>query len=253
MTLRHWDNLLSGEVAGPPGPSGTSEEAAGDVEDLAGMASKLAVRDSSGDAAFRQIAVAIQLEVGTASSGKASLEPTHVEVGASGKARLQATTPTATGHIQVDPTTGRAFVYIEGEARELVTFDYVAPAIARKAADSSAMTTLAEHTVFEAPAVDGEIYAIRWRPDADMFVNTSPDVAIVEFLTRDADGDAVGGVTATVAIGGTGDVDAFDVYSFSVGSPISLPADGAVTLSIEKEGAGVQIPSGSFAIYWRYT
>lgn len=249
MTLRHWDSLLSGEVAGPPGPSGTSEEAVGDVEDVGGMQLKLAVRDEAGASAFSDVYAVTQVQVGTAASGKATITPLHVEVGASGKARLQATTPTAAGHVQIDPSTGRAYVYSGAAARELALVRYMPPVLYHKSVDASDMATLTEHTVFEAPPYAVTISEIWFRPDDNFLPPASPDLAIFAFLAYDSasvlSGGGASGDSPTI-----GNVDARDKASFVVSPAIAVPANGFLTLSIEKEGAGFTVPSGTFAFVW---
>lgn len=248
-TLRHWDSLLSSSVQGPPGPSGTSEESVGDVEDIGEMQLKLALRNGAGASSFSDVYAINQVQVGTTASGKATLTPVHVEVGAAGKARLQATAPTDEGHLQVDPSTGRAYVYSGAAACELSLVRYTPPVLYHKAADASALAALAEHTVFEAPPYAVTITEIWFRPDANFLPPASPNTAEFSFTAYDSDG-VVYGSGAGGSSPDIGNVDAFNKMSFVVSPAISVPADGFVTLSIAKEGTGFSVPAGTFALVW---
>lgn len=249
MTLRHYDALLSSSVQGPPGPSGTSEESSGDVEDVAEMAAKLVVRDESADAAFRQVAAVELVEVGTTSSGKAALAPTYVEVGSGDKARFQATTPTVEGQLQVDPATGIPSVFVDGAAREVALDRDLMPYTFTIPEDATALAATPEHPVWDGLPYDVEITG-GWIRPGDMIAAHASDIAVVTIRARNNSGVEVGGVVADTSTSGLGDVDPFERGVFDV-TPFTVPADGMVTIEITKEGAGTQLPAIAITLAWQ--
>lgn len=239
MTLQHWDNLLSSDVAGPPGPSGTSEEAVGDVDDVPSMADKLVVRDPLGDAAVRRFGAAEYVEVGNTGAGKA---------------RFQTTTPDALGQLQVDPTTGRASLYVGGEARGVALESELPPIWFRKDADADALYEVAKTTVIDGLSFDVDITGIQWRPSAGMNPATGGDIAGFVFNFYDAEGGLILGVAADTTedeTTGLTPLDAFESVAIPGSFPVVLPAGGYVTFEMIKEGTGYTVPSGMFTISWR--
>jgi hypothetical protein len=239
MTLKHWDGLLSSDVAGPPGPSGTSEEAVGDVDDVPSMAEKLVVRDAFGDAAMRRFGAAEYVEVGNTGAGKA---------------RFQTTTPDALGELQVDPTTGRANLYVNGEARGVALESELLPIWVRKDADAGAMSEIDKTTVVDALGFDVEITGIKWRPSASMNPSTDGNVAQFEFVFYDDTGGLILGASADSTEDeplGLTPLDAFEQIDIPGAFPVTVPAGGYVTFKMAKEGTGYIVPSGLFTISWR--
>ncbi len=237
-TLKHWDDLLSGEVAGPPGPDGASQGAVGDVDSVSGMQSKVAVRDSAGDSAFRIVAAATRVEVGTTATGKAS---------------LQVAAPTAAGHLQVDPTTGIASVYRSGAARELTDVRYLAPFMVHKqSVDASALSVIAEHPVIDRLGVAIELTGISLRFYGSVTANQS-NYAVFEIKVHAANGDILTTIIGETNNGetGTGNISTYEVVELDAEWPVSVPSDGFVSFLMYKEGFGVELPSGCCAIRWR--
>jgi hypothetical protein len=238
MTLQHWDGLLSSNVAGPPGPSGTSEEAVGDVDDVPSMAEKLVVRSGLGDAAVRRFG-AEYVEVGNTGAGKA---------------RFQTTTPDALGELQVDPTTGRASLYVNGEACGVALESELLPIWFRKDTDAGPTTEIARTTVVDGLGFDAEITGIQWRPSAGMNPATGGNIAQFNFNFYDAEGGLILGVAADATEDeplGITPLDAFESAAIPGAFPVTLPAGGYVTFQQIKEGTGYTVPSGMFTISWR--
>lgn len=239
MTLQHWDNLLSSDVAGPPGPSGTSEEAVGDVDDVPSMADKLVVRSDLGDAAVRRFGAAEYVEVGNTGAGKA---------------RFQTTVPDALGQLQVDPTTGRASLYVNGEARGVALESELLPIWIRKDADADDLYEVDETTVIDGLGFDVDITGIQWRPSASMNPSTGGNVAQFTFNFYDAEGGLILGVAADTNEAepyGLTPLDGFERIAIFGAFPVTLPAGGYMTFQMIKEGTGYTVPSGVFTISWR--
>jgi hypothetical protein len=235
-TLRHYDYLLSSTVQGPPGPSGTSQESAGDVDDVPEMWSKIAVRDESGDAGFRRAKAAERFEVGTTDSGKAY---------------IQSTVPTSTGEFQIDPATGRPSAYVGGSASALALERELPAFVVSLPADAAAGSTFAERPVVDGLAYDLEIDSVHWRFGDDV-IGDGTNYAQLQITIRDAAGAIVAGGavadTSDVEPHGIGFPEAFVPVEISFIGAFVVPAGGCIAIQMFKNGSGIQLP-GSCLVF----
>lgn len=226
-TLRHWDATLR-----------TSPDAVGDVEDVPGMAGKTVVRDSSGDAALRRVALTEHVEVGTAATGKARLRPG---------------TPTAAGHLGFR-TNGRPLVFVGGSARDLVTPQDLRsrPAMAHKQEDANAMSQFYA-ALLPVTIVATTLEYVIITPFGDIGV-ADTDYAVLELIAI-ADADDMSPVTLmSVTTEATGPDAMGGMFA---GTPITLavaqtevPVGKYVYFHMGKEGAGRVMPAFSLHVHY---
>lgn len=208
----------------------------GDVDAIAAAASKALILDGNADSSVRVVKASMRVEVGTTVDGKAI---------------LQIATPTAEGQIQVDPTTGRITLYVDGAAVDPVLRTEVPPIIwARHEADALGTDVIDEFTFFFGMPMDITITSIVLRPNAALVANDANYAGIgVSRRAASGGGSTLIASATTQITGGTGDWTAFEPVPLGLVASGALPAGHQLTLRTEKDGSKV-LPAFAIAVFF---
>ncbi len=226
MTLRHWNDALN-----------RTNEAVGDVDSIADAAGALVLRDANGDAALRRVNASQHVEVGTTDGGKV---------------RLQASAPTAAGHLQVDPTTGRLYAFVGG--RVVLIQDSITVAWPKYAIDAAATDETAATAIGAPPGFPWMVTDAFYIPASSLTANATNFATLTVGVSDPGDGAAVVG---SVAIGVTTPSGANSTGDWVFGKKVQLTlqeqafpfaATDYPTFRIQKGSSGVQVPRGLLVV-----
>lgn len=150
----------------------------------------------------------------------------------------------ATEALRIDGSTGKvtAAVGLVGGTVQLAQWD-------KEAADGAAANTLAEHSIFRAPA-NLIVKSAKYIPDAALTANDAT-YATITVQRRNADGSGAVTVASetTKVTGGSGNWSAFVAVSLALtAANLKLAAGQILTVEILKASTGVVVPAGQLVI-----
>lgn len=208
----------------------------GNVDAPATLQGVLPVRDGNGDIAYRVVKAVQAVEVGNTAA----------------KARIQLTTPTALGHLQIDPATGRGYLFIDGTATEILVAKEMPRQITwtKSAPDAAANTQTDEFTFAGGLDFDVEITGARFFPSGNLTADNT-NYAGLNLSARDPTNtlpaDSLFSLTTQVT--GLGNFTNWIPVTLPIsGGSYTLQAGWQLTFEIPKVSAGVVVPAGTLVL-----